>query len=257
MLFAAGIALALFLGMLAFLEMGRRFGIRQTAKHGTAARSGVGVVDSAVYAVLALLLGFIFSGATSRYDHRRELVATQASTIGTAWQRIGALPAETQPRIRADFRRYVDAILASYASPKPPRSDEAVRERAAIVRLQDDLWNNSLAACLAPDGEKARMLLLPSLNEMFDAIDRERLARLIHPPKVIWLMLFVAAMSAALFAGYSMSSGPTRNWMYIVGTAATISIVTYVIIEIEYPRLGAVRVDEYDRVLVETRQGLR
>jgi hypothetical protein len=252
-LLALVLALCLFLGMLLFLELGRRFGLRQTAKSGTAARAGVGVVDSVVYAVLSLLLGFTFAGATSRFDQRRNLVVEEVGATSTAWARLDALPAEPQTTVRTAFRRYVDLVIDSYAHGKPIGSREELRQYATLTAAQNDLWARAVAACLAPGGEPARMLVLPGLNEMFDAVDRERLARRLHPPNVIWIMLGVSAFAAALFAGYSMSSGATRNWLHIIGVATTISIVTYVIIDLEYPRLGLVRVDAMDKALVELR----
>jgi hypothetical protein len=252
-LLAVLMALSLFLGMLLFLELGRRLGIRQTAKHGTAARSGVGVVDSVVYAVFSLLLGFTFSGATTRFDHRRNLIVEEVGAMSTAWSRLDALPAEPQTAVRAAFRRYVDIVIESYAHGKPIGSPEELRQQAGTIAAQNDLWTRAVAASLTPDGEKARMLVLPGLNEMFDAVDRERLARRMHPPTVIWLMLGLAALAASLFAGYSMSSAATRSWLHIVGVAATISIVTFVIIDLEFPRLGLIRVDAMDTALVELR----
>src|SRR5262245_668878 len=90
------VALALFGGMVAFFEIGRRIGLRRTAKLGEAARAGLGGVDSAIYALLALLLGFTFSGATSRFDHRRELISKEVNAMSTAWLRVDALPADKQ-----------------------------------------------------------------------------------------------------------------------------------------------------------------
>jgi hypothetical protein len=255
-LLAIGLALALFLGMLLFLELGRRYGIRQAEKRGTAARVGVGVADRAVYAVLALLLGFVFSGATTRFENRRDLVARQVATIGTAWSRIDALPTESEASIRPWFRRYVDALIASYQDGKPIGSPEELRQRASIAAARKDLWTRAVAACLAPGGGPALMLLLPALNEMFEAANRERIARRMQPPRMIWFMLGVSALAAALFAGYSMANATARNWMYSLGIAATISIVTYVIIDLEYPRLGLVRVDAIDQLLVDQRATL-
>lgn len=247
------LALALFVGMLLFLELGRRFGVRQAATHGAAARSGVGVVDSAVYAVLALLLGFTFSGATTRFDHRRDLLAQEVGAMHIAWSRLDALPAAPQAGVRGAFRHYVDRVIASYSDGKPIGSPAELREHATITAAQNDLWTRAVAACLGPGGEPARMLVLPGLNDLFHAVDRERLARRMHPPSVIWIMLGLAALAAALFAGYSMASGTARNWLYTVGIAATISVVTFVIIDLEYPRLGLVRVDSMDTALVELR----
>jgi hypothetical protein len=250
------VVVALFLGMLLCLEIGRRLGVRQLEKLGPSARTGVGVADSVVYAVLALLLGFVFSGAMTRYDQRRTLVVEEVSTISTAWSRIDALPYDRQPAIRAAFQEYVDSLISTYVNPKLPDTPEGNRVQSALLTLQDHVWKLSVAACLTPEGEKARMLLLPSLNEMFDVIDRERLARRIHPPQIIWVMVGVAALAAALFAGYSMA-GPKRNWIYVIGIAATISVITWVIVEVEYPRLGLIRVNAFDRALMEQRATMR
>ena len=253
-LLSVSIAVGLFLAMLLFLEIGRRIGIRRMRDRGPDARVGVGVVDSAVYAVLALFLGFTFSGATSRFDHRRELVAQEVTSMGTAWSRIAMLPSELQPPVRAEFQRYVDALVTSYTA--PTTAGDAERQRNAVVRIKSDLWARAVAACSTTVGEKARMLLLPSLNEMFDNVEHEHLARRMHPPGVIYLMLGVAAFAASLFAGYAMSNAVTRNWLFSIGIAATISIMTYVIIELEYPRLGWVRVNGFDQALVELRATL-
>src|SRR5207237_339934 len=104
-----------------------------------------------------------------------------------------------------------------------------------------------------PAGDPARMLLLPALNDLFGAVERERAARRIHPPVLIFAMLGVAALASALFAGYGLASGATRPLLYMIGIAAAISIATYVILELEYPRLGLVRVNAMDRALTELR----
>jgi len=98
------------------------------------------------------------------------------------------------------------------------------------------------------------MLLLPPLTQMFDSVDEERLARRMHPPAIVWIMLTLTALAGALFAGYSLASGETRNWIYIIGICGTISIATYVIVELEYPRLGIVRVNSFDEALLELRE---
>jgi hypothetical protein len=54
-----------------------------------------------------------------------------------------------------------------------------------------------------------------------------------------------------------MASGEKRNWIYIIGITATISIATYVIVELEFPRLGVVRVNAFDQTLVELRETMR
>lgn len=242
--FSAGIAISLFFAMLVFLELGRRLGLHQAAKNGTAGTTGVGVVDGAVFALFSLLIGFTFSGATTRFDARRALIAQEVIAIRTAWDRVELLHAEPQPAIRAGFRTYMDSLIATFKDEAHAR--DPFKNPASMVATQKDIWSRSVAATVTADGEKARMLLLPALNEMFGAVERERLARRMHPPIVIYAMLGLAALAACLFSGYAMSATPTRNWMYILGVATTVSVTAYVILELEAPRLGAIQVDALD-----------
>lgn len=250
---SAALAVALFLGMLLFLEIGRRLGIQRVVG-GTEARAGIGVVEGAVYGLLALLVGFMFSGAADRFERRRQLVADQENAASTAWLRVSLLPADQQPAVRASFRRYMDELITYYGVSS--NSGLLLTAPPKLQRAESDLWSTTVAACTTSTGERARILLLPALNEMFADVDMERMARRIHPPVIIFLMLGVAALATALFAGYGMAGSPKRNWIYTLGIAATISIAAYVIIELEYPRIGFVRVDPMDQVLREFRASM-
>lgn len=63
---AIAISTGLFLSMFACLEVGYRVGWRNTQKHPTA-QEGIGAIEAAIFALLGLLLGFSFSGATTRW----------------------------------------------------------------------------------------------------------------------------------------------------------------------------------------------
>lgn len=248
-----GVAVGLFFAIVLFIELGRQLKQRRV-KHGDAnVPSNVGVVDSSVYGLLALLIGFTFSGAASRFDHRRELVFQESNAATTAWHRIDLLPAAQQPAVRDGMRRYLDSVIAWYAG--PATMEAMLIQPASVTRAEDELWKRSVDACLSPGGDVARMLLLPTLNELFDTVDAERMARRLHPPTIVWAMLGIAAIAAALFAGYGFAGSP-RNWLYITGLAASISVSTYVIIELEFPRLGLTRVSGIDDILVEARASL-
>jgi hypothetical protein len=95
--------------------------------------------------------------------------------------------------------------------------------------------------------------LIPSINEMLGAVEKERLARRIHPPRAIYIMLVLATLAASLFAGYSMASVAERNWLHIIGVAGAISVTMYVIVDLEYPRRGFIGMRDMDRALGELR----
>ena len=54
-------------------------------------------------------------------------------------------------------------------------------------------------------------------------------------------MLVGLALASALLAGYGMAGGKSRNWLHILGFAAVMAVAVYVIIDLEFPRLGLIR----------------
>jgi hypothetical protein len=62
---------SLFFGMLIFIEVGRRIGVRRLTEDPEGARAGFGTTEGAVFALLGLLLAFTVSGAGVRLDARR------------------------------------------------------------------------------------------------------------------------------------------------------------------------------------------
>jgi phosphotransferase system glucose/maltose/N-acetylglucosamine-specific IIC component len=67
-------AVGLFVGILLCLDVGFRWGRQRASRESEDAHEGIGAIEAAVFALLGLLLGFSFAGATSRFDARRQLV---------------------------------------------------------------------------------------------------------------------------------------------------------------------------------------
>jgi hypothetical protein len=252
-LFAMLLAGGLFLAMLLCLEIGRRVGVRRAAREGQAAGAGAGVVDGAVFALLGLLIAFTFSGATSRFDHRRGLIVEEANAIGTAYLRIDLLPAAAQPDMRESFRRYLDARLAAYRA--VPDLDAVNAALARATALQQEIWRKAIAA--STGSQAATMLLLPALNQMIDITTTRAMATQTHPPIILFVLLFGLALLGALLAGHAMAGSKERDWMHMATFALALAGAVYVILDTEYPRLGLIRVDAFDQVLVELRQSMQ
>jgi hypothetical protein len=137
----------------------------------------------------------------------------------------------------------------------------STRRRAELGRstaLQSEIWTQAVTACgLADSQRSAWVLLVPALNQMIDITTTRSAATQIHPPAIIFVMLFEMALASALLAGYNLAAVPARNWLHMLGFASMIAIAVYVILDIEYPRLGLIRVDAIDQVLVELRAGMK
>jgi len=247
--------LGLFLGMLLCLEIGRRIGIRRKSENSGTAADSFGAVDGAVFALLGLLISFTFSGASSRFDARRQLIVEEANDIGTAYLRLDMLPASVQPALRESFRHYLDARIDIYRK----LSDIAAAKEslAKANELQTQLWRQAVAASRAEGvSPAAPMLLLPALNAMIDITTTRTMATLMHPPVIVFAMLFGLAVAASLLAGIGMTSSTAHSRLHMIGFALVVAFAVYVIIDIEYPRLGLIRVDAFDQVLVDLREGM-
>jgi hypothetical protein len=83
------------------------------------------------------------------------------------------------------------------------------------------------------------------------------MAARMHPPMVIFALLIALGLACSLLAGFAMAGGRQRPWTHAISFAATIAITVYVILDLEYPRLGLIRVDAADRVLVELRESMQ
>jgi len=252
---AASMTVGLFLGMLVLSEVGRQIGVRRMRKDPEGARAGVGAVEGAVFGLLGLLVAFTFSGAAARFDVRRQFIIEETNAIGTAYLRIDLLPPEAQPPLRESFRRYVDSRLEVYR--KLPDIQAAMEELARSATLQGEVWKQAVTACQKAGSQSATMLLLPALNQMIDITTTRTMAGQTHPPTIIFAMLAVLALAGALLAGYGMAGGKSRSWMHMLALAAILAVTVYVILDIEYPRLGLIQVSDFDQALVDLRQTMQ
>ncbi len=247
---------SLFVGILLCLVLGRWLRRHTTAQHDGAEPLHVASLEAAVFGLLGLLIAFTFSGALTRFDQRRAQVVDEANAIGTAYLRIDLLPASAQPRLRETFRQYVDARLATYR--KLPDFDAARSELARSQQLQADIWAQALAATRLPDSRPGTdVLMVPALNQMFDITSVRLVATQIHPPTIIYAMLFFLSLASALLAGYQSTGRSDYDWLHGVGFAAIVAFTVYVIVDVEYPRLGWVRIDAIDQVLADVRAGMK
>lgn len=245
--------LGLFIGMLIMLKIGQRIGARQMANDPKGARVGTGAIEAAVFGLLGLLIAFSFSGAVSRFDARRQMIVQETNAIGTAYLRLDLLPANAQPELRENFRHYLDSRLEVYR--KLPDVQAATAALANSMKLQQQIWKQAVAAFQAEEASSAaRMLLISALNEMIDIDTTRKLAFKVHPPLIIFGMLFLVALASALMAGYGMAGSKSRKWLHVICFALIIAFTVFVILDIEYPRLGLIRVNAFDQALVELRE---
>jgi hypothetical protein len=251
-------AAALFVGLLIAQVIGHSIGRRRHRASGGVEKAASGVIDGAVFALLGLLLAFTFSGASARYDLRRDLLVDHVNALGTAWLRIDMLQAEDQAALRALFPRYLDALISApvvYASADAAtRAGALAAVLAEVQNLQDQIWAAAMAVLARDQRPQVATLLLPPLNESFD-LGSSRLAATrfgIQAP-VIWLLFGVALLAAAL-AGNAQADNQRPDRLHLLVFAALISAMLWFILDFDSPRVGIINLGAYDELLVELRE---
>lgn len=247
-------AVGLLVGMIVLLEVGRRFGKKWAAVEGEKARAGLGPLEGAVFGLMGLVMAFSFSGAASRFDARRQMIVQEANDVGTAWLRIDLLKPEDQPALRQMLREYLDLRLESYRQIENG-IDAALAVHGQAMKKQGEIWGHAGrgSASMPPS---VATLLLSALNQMFDTATSRVESMKQHPPMVIFGMLVVLTLVSALLAGYGMSEGEGRRLLHMLGFALVISVMVYVILDLEFPRMGLIRVDGSDQVLFDVRRSM-
>jgi hypothetical protein len=247
-------AAVLFLGMLSCLRIGWLLGRRRLRVVGDDASSGLGAVDGAIFGLMGLLIAFTFTGALTRFDHRRDLITAEVNAIGTAWLRLDLLDTEARGEVQDLFRQYLDARIGAYA-----RVNSLATATAGLKQsnaLQKAIWQRLIVAAQRDPTPRVASTVLPPVNEMFDLANTRLLATRQHPPTIIYLMLGFLVLVCALLAGFSMAKSKSQSWLHLVGFAAVVSASVYLILDMEYPRLGLVRVDSFDAAFVTLRESM-
>ena len=249
------VLIGLLAGILVFLEIGWRIGKRQRAA-GDVSMEGISAMDGAVFALLGLFIAFTFSAAVVRFEARRQTIVAEANAIGTAWLRLDMLSPETQPAFRDLFRRYTDSRIGVYQ--KLPDLKAARQELARGADLQKKIWAQAVSLARASMSPVIAMTVLPPLNQMFDIATSRTMSAEMHTPRVVFVLLFVLSLVSSLFAGYTMVSDKKRNWLHVIGFALILAVSVFVIVDLEFPRLGIIQIDKsVDQVMVDLRSSMK
>ena len=183
------------------------------------------------------------------------LITEEATTIETAYLRLHLVP-EAKPELQELFRRYLDSRLDTHR--RLPNMQAARLEMANSKEIREEIWPKALVATRRPSSHPAAgWVLLPALNNMIDMATTRTMALQVHPPRIIYALLLGLGLICSLLVGYRMATGQHRSWLYILGFTIFAVIVVYVILDIEHPRAGLIRLESADQVMVELRQEMK
>jgi hypothetical protein len=143
-------------------EIGRRLGIRAAGRGG----DNIATLEAAMLGLLALLIGFTFAWALSRFEARRDAVLNEANAIGTTALRARLLPEPHRAETLKLLREYVKIRLDITQRPVSQAELAAAIQRSDA--LQEALWQQAKAVAAKDNAMVPTGLFIQTLNDMID-----------------------------------------------------------------------------------------
>ena len=123
------------------------------------------IILGATLTLLALIIGFSISMASSRYDQRKNLEEAEANAIGTEMLRADLLPPADAANVRSLLSAYLDQRILFYINrddTRQPQIDQSTSQ------LQTDLWV-AVRGPAAAQPTPVMALVLAGMNDVINS----------------------------------------------------------------------------------------
>jgi hypothetical protein len=230
--------LALFVFALVVQALGAYLGHLLASRRAAVAdaeRADLTAIAGATMTLLALIIGFTFAMAASRYNQRKDLEDTEAAAISAEYARAGLLPAGPALQVRDLLGRYAQQRILFYQVDDPAR---LVRIRAETEALEAALWSVVTGAALTTP-TPVTTLAVAGMNDVMNSEVHTDAAWGYHIPVAVWLLLLAIAFAGNVLIGFSQKRQRTLILMIF---PVVISVPFFLIADIDSPRGGLVRV---------------
>jgi len=204
-------------------------------------------VLTATLTLLALIIGFSFSMAVSRYDQRKNAEESEANAIGTEYLRADLLPIDDAAKVRDLLRAYANQRILFYLGDNHRISDSS----ADSTKLQTDLWS-SVARVAAAQPTPVVALVASGMNDVISSQGSTQAAWLNRIPIAAWSLMGLIAICSNLLLGYRERS---TGKLTLLVLPAILSVAFFLIADIDSPRGGIINVAPHN--LVATAQSMK
>ena len=193
------------------------------------------LVINAGLTLLALIIGFSFSMAVSRYDQRKDYEEEEANAIGTEYVRADFLPASDAANIRNLLKRYLQQRILFYTTHDLYQLAQIDSETS---RLQSEMWTTVKTSAEAHPTPPVTLAVW-GMNDVLNRQGYTQAAWWNRIPVAAWSLMVFLAICCSLLVGYG--SRQRERFLFTV-LPFLVSVAFFLIAEIDSPRTGVIRV---------------
>jgi hypothetical protein len=199
-------------------------------------------LEGAALGLLALMIGFTFSMALSRFDVRQNQVLDEANAIGTVALRAQFLSKPDATEVKNLLNQYVQLRIDL------SRGEQTAEALQTAIHhsndLQAQLWHHAVAVSAADPHSIPSGLFVQSLNDMIDLQEKRLTAARNHVPPAAFLLLYAITIVSVGLSGYVSGLAGGRGRVPVAVVAVLVASVIGIIIDIDRSRSGFIRVSQ-------------
>jgi hypothetical protein len=230
------IVIILFFLMLTAVWLGYKIGLKKTKLENKNTE-----ISSSLLGLLALILGFTFAMAGSRYENRKNNLIDEANCIGTAFLRADIYPDSLKNEYKKDFKSYLDSRRDYYLLDNNEKKLTASLKQSAIA--SEKLWNRATFYAKNKDYFIQSTMMMPALNAMFDSASKSNMVLNSKVPETIVYLMLTFSVIISFFIGYNSGLEKKINTKFITGFCFLICIVILITLDLDRPRRGLIKLD--------------
>lgn len=230
------IVLILFFSMLIAIWIGYKFGLKKVKTESKNAE-----ISSSLLGLLALILGFTFAMAGSRYEGRKNNLIDEANCIGTAILRADIYPDSLKNEFKKDFDSYLNSRRDYYLLDNNEEKLNNSLKQSAVA--SEKLWRRATFYAKDKDYFIHSNMMLPALNAMFDSASKSNMVLNSKVPETIVYLLLCFSITISFFIGYNSGLEKKINTKFVTGFCFLVCIVIFITLDLDRPRRGLITLD--------------
>jgi hypothetical protein len=245
--------LIFFAGIIFFAYLGFKAG-KISRKNNEAENRGFSTTRNGIITLLSLLLGFTFSMSGERYRSYKKVFMDEVNCIQTARLNSDLYPEPYRSEFKKDFLDYIEARISFFeAGIDLVKINESKRKSDIAGKKLREISSHMFQDKETLEPSK---LMVASLNAMFNsAITREENLKS-KVPSEIPSMIFLITFIAVFLTGFGINHFHTSEKMFLIAFAVVITLVTYIIFDLDRPDTGLAKPTVEQNAMIELRDNL-
>ena len=227
------------LAFMALLEAGYWLGKKLKKKFSARSDAGVGAISGATLALLAFLVAFTVSFAMGVHTERRHGVVNEANAINNTYMFAEFLGEPHQTESRELLREYVDLRLEAL---EPDKLENAIVRSEEIHK---ELWDIAGPIGIENPDKETVALYISSLKELINVhAQRLNVGLDVRVPPALLIGMYVVGLLTMLLTGIGGGYIRNRNLIAQLVLVLVLSIVFYLIIDLDRSNEGLLKVPQ-------------